>query len=48
MEKLEFKNKDMEKIYNEKTERLKKLAEEPVYNEAYLWDKTVERYATNM
>ena len=27
---------------------LKKLAEEPVYNEAYLWDKTVERYATNM
>ena len=48
VEKLEFKNKDIEKIYNEKTERLKKLAEEPVYNEAYLWDKTVERYATNM
>lgn len=48
MEKIRFENEQIEKIFNEKTERLKKLAEEPVYNEAYLWDQTVNRYATTM
>lgn len=45
---LQFKDDQTEKIYKERVEYLKKLADEPVCNQAYLWDQSVERYAVAM
>ena len=48
MERMKFNDEKLEKAYEDRVNKLRKLAEEPVYDQAYLWDATVKRYATTM
>ena len=48
MNKVQFKDQQLNKVYEDKLEELRKLTDTPVQNTAYLWDKTVERYASNV
>lgn len=48
MENFSFKDETLQKRYDQKVAELKALADEPVMDSAYLWDKTVKRYAVAM
>lgn len=48
MEKFQFKDESLQRIYENRVKELKDLADSPVNNPAYLWDETVQRYAAAM
>lgn len=48
MEKMEFKEDDIKKLYEEKVKKLQWLSEETIDETTYLWDKTVQRYARTL
>lgn len=48
MEKYNFKDKTLQKIYEDKISQLKTIADKTEDNPAYLWDETVRRYAMSM
>lgn len=48
MDNICFKNKALQKKYDDKIKELRILADSPVNNSAYTWDKTVERYAATI
>ena len=43
---MEFSNEEVKKEYETKYENLKKIANEKINNNAYLWDVTVQKYAS--
>lgn len=45
---IEFSNEEVRKEYEAKYEHLKKIADEKINDKAYLWDATVQRYASKM
>ena len=45
---IEFQNEEVRKEYEAKYEHLKKIADEKINDKAYLWDATVQRYASKM
>ena len=45
---MEFKNKEIERQYQDKIENIRKSLEAPVDDTKYLWDETVRKYATNI
>lgn len=48
MENFSFKDEALQKRYEQKVAELKALADEPVVDSQYLWDRTVRRYAIAM
>lgn len=48
MEKFSFKDETLQKSFKSRVAELQALANEPVNDRAYLWDKTVQRYAADM
>lgn len=48
MEKYNFKDKTLQKIYEDKISQLKTIADKTEDNPAYLWDETVRRYAMSI
>ena len=43
-----FNDEELQKKYDLKVQKLKKIADEKIDDTAYLWDETVKRYATSM
>ncbi len=48
MNNFEFSNEEVKKEYETKLESLKKIADEQINDNAYLWDATVQKYASKM
>lgn len=48
MEKFSFKDGALQKLFEERASELQALTDESVNDKAYLWDKTVKRYAVAM
>lgn len=43
--KIEFKNERLENAYRTRIKELEQIAREPINDEKYMWDKTVQKYA---
>ena len=48
MEKIQFENEEVRRLYEEKIDHYEKLANSPVNDINYLWDASVKRYAVTM
>ncbi len=48
MDNISFKDKALQKKYDDKIKELRTLADSPVNDSAYMWDKTIKRYATTV